>query len=76
MGAGPPPPWLMREGARIRHVVDVQGIERWWDAIDEDHDQKRSEPLPFVHRDMIVGRAFFIFWPLIPHFPNRLGFIH
>jgi hypothetical protein len=29
-----------------------------------------------VTRDQVVGRAFCVFWPLLPGFPGRLGFIH
>jgi signal peptidase I len=61
----------------LRHVTDVEGVERWWFREDEDSTQDPpSEPVPFVRRDMIVGRAFLVFWPLLPGFPHRLKFIH
>lgn len=56
-------------------VVDVDGIERVW------HDEDEAEDLPrrwlsFVPRENVVGRAFYIFWPALPGFPRRLGWIH
>jgi hypothetical protein len=57
--------------------VDVDGVERWWLREDEDPDgSERTTHEPFVRRSMIVGRAFFIFWPVLPGFPGRLRFIH
>jgi hypothetical protein len=57
--------------------VDVEGVERWWIEEDEDPDRSWSTTrVPFVGRDRILGRAFLIFWPLMPDFPGRLRFIH
>ena len=63
-------------GATLKRVVDADGIERTWAEEDED-DERGSETLsaPFVHEDLIVGRAFLVFWPWTPEFPGRLGFI-
>jgi len=58
----------------LLHVVDQDGIERRWSRDAEDH--RETKDMPFVARHLIVGRAFFIFWPLLPDFPNRAGFIH
>jgi hypothetical protein len=58
-------------------VTDVDGLERRWRPEDEDGMPRHAqEHFPFVSRDLIVGRAFFIFWPVLPDFPGRLGFIH
>jgi hypothetical protein len=73
---GPAPPGVAREGATLKTVVDADGVTRWWAEEDEIHDLERVEPWPFVSRRLVVGRAFFTFWPLVPDFPGRLGFIH
>jgi signal peptidase I len=57
------------------HVLDQQGIERRWLREEEDH-RPPYRDMPFVDRDLVVGRAFFIFWPVFPGFPGRAGFIH
>ena len=57
-------------------MVDHEGVERRWRDEDE-ADGGRSQPdipSPFVPRELIVGRAFFVFWPF--HLPGRAGFIH
>ncbi len=74
---GRPPADLLAHGGTVRHVVDVEGVERWW--LEEDEDPERAIApvnVPFVRRSMVVGRAFFIFWPVLPGFPGRLRFIH
>ncbi len=60
-------------------VTDAEGIERTWRHADKDPAAPRQsydERQPFVHRDLIVGRAFYIFWPLFPDPPGRTGMIH
>lgn len=57
------------------HVIDREGIERRWLRDDIDH-RPPHKAQPFVARDLVVGRAFLIFWPIFPHFPGRAGFIH
>lgn len=57
-------------------VVDLEGIERTWDASDEDGAELPWRYVTFVPRENIVGRAFYIFWPAVPGFPRRLGWIH
>ena len=57
------------------HVLDRQGIERRWLREEEDH-RPPYRDMPFVDRNLVVGRAFFIFWPVLPGFPGRAGFIH
>jgi signal peptidase I len=60
-----------------KRVVDSDGITRTWREEDEDGELgSPAYPAPFVHRDLIVGRAFLVFWPCWPDFPGRLGFIH
>jgi hypothetical protein len=57
-------------------VVDREGVQRRWRDEDE-ADGGRSEPdrpAPFVPRRLVVGRAYFVFWPM--HVPGRAGFIH
>jgi signal peptidase I len=56
-------------------VTDVDGIRRHWLNADEDG-STTSERVPFVRRHQVVGRAFFIFWPLFPDFPHRMRLIH
>ena len=56
-------------------VIDQEGVERRWQREDEDH-RPPYRAVPFVDRDLIVGRAFYIFWPIFPDFPGRAGFIH
>ena len=58
----------------MRSVVDQKGVVRHWRA--SDVDRRSGERVPFVERKLIVGRAFFIFWPVWPEFPGRAGFIH
>ena len=57
-----------------QYVVDHQGVERHWKMEDEVQRVRRRDRQPFVHRDLVVGRAFFVFWPV--HIPGRVGFIH
>jgi signal peptidase I len=58
-------------------VVDVEGIERRWRPEDEDEEAREpQENRPLVHRSLVVGRAFLVFWPILPRFPGRVGFIH
>jgi hypothetical protein len=73
---GRPPAVLLDREGTIRHVVDVEGVERWWLKEDEVSAVPKSTSEPFVRRSLIVGRAFFIFWPVLPGFPGRLRFIH
>ncbi len=61
----------------LKRVVDASGITRTWSEDDEDPERgSDTDPAPFVHEDLIVGRAFVVFWPCWPDFPGRLGFIH
>jgi len=65
------------DGTSLKRVVDASGITRTWAEEDEDPERgSETQPSPFVHEDLIVGRAFVIFWPCWPDFPGRLGFIH
>jgi signal peptidase I len=58
-------------------VVDVEGVRRVYHEDDKDPDHgTMSHYAPFVWRELIVGRAFVVFWPLLPEFPGRLQFIH
>lgn len=60
-----------------KYVIDVDGIRREWSEDEEDYDRGSSaRNAPFVWRELIVGRAFVIFWPLTPNPPGRLKFIH
>lgn len=60
-----------------KQVVDADGLVRRWYEEDEDPERgSETEAAPFVHRDLIVGRAFLVFWPWSPNFPGRIGFIH
>ena len=60
-----------------KQVVDADGLVRHWYEEDEDPERgSETEAAPFVHRDLIVGRAFLVFWPWSPKFPGRIGFIH
>jgi signal peptidase I len=61
-------------GRPTKEAVDADGIRRTWYRDDEDDVQ--TDPAPFVHRDLVVGRAFLVFWPCFPDFPGRLGLIH
>lgn len=73
-GSGHGPSWL--DGG-MKQVVDVDGVTRTWHEDDEDPDRGgTAENAPFVWRELIVGRAFLVFWPLTPDFPGRLRFIH
>jgi signal peptidase I len=57
-------------------VVDVDGIERRWRDEDvKDPPGRTTVHAPFVPRELVVGRAFLIFWPVLPDFPGRFGFI-
>ena len=62
---------------RLPHVVDREGIERRWRAR---RTRSPSRPTPATRpsstANLVVGRAFFIFWPVCPGFPGRAGFIH
>ena len=61
----------------LKRVVDAGGITQTWSEDDEDPELgSDTDPAPFVHEDLIVGRAFLVFWPCWPDFPGRLGFIH
>ena len=53
---------------------DIWGIERSW-LEDDEVGGSSLKYAPFVERELIVGRAFLIFWPLYPDFPRRLRFI-
>jgi signal peptidase I len=68
------PPRTGDDGSTI--VIDADGIERSWLSEEEAEGAGRRTNRPFVHRDLIVGRAFYIFWPVFPDFPGRAGFIH
>lgn len=71
-----PPEYITGPDA-MKQVKDVDGILQTWSENDEDPDRgSTSRNFPFVWRDLIVGRAFVIFWPLSPRFPGRLRFIH
>ncbi|MDF1702190.1 MAG: signal peptidase I [Planctomycetota bacterium] len=60
-----------------KRVTDVDGLPRTWFEEDEDPERgSETSSAPFVHRDLIVGRAFLVFWPWNPEFPGRIGFIH
>ena len=71
-------PRLDRDGDE-RSVTDVDGIRRHWLRSDE-VDEVPTEHVPFVRRSQVVGRAFFIFWPLFTDFPagfpHRMRMIH
>ncbi len=61
----------------LKRVTDADGIVRTWNENDEDTDKgSETNAAPFVDSDLIVGRAFLVFWPCWPKFPGRLGFIH
>lgn len=62
-------------GTAQRHVVDLDGVDRHWEASDEDGDLGPRH-VSFVPRAHVIGRAFYIFWPALPDFPNRLRWIH
>ncbi len=60
----------------LKRVVDADGVTRTWSEDDEDPELgSDTDPAPFVHEDLLVGRAFLVFWPCWPEFPGRLGFI-
>lgn len=64
-----------REDDGFMHVVAQDGVERRWrpeDVVKRNPNRRQS----FVDRDLIVGRAFLVFWPVLPRFPGRVGFIH
>jgi signal peptidase I len=63
------------ETRTVGRVVDADGVSRRWYR-DEEVGAPEQEVHPFVPRDLIVGRAFFIFWPWAPRFPGRIGLIH
>jgi signal peptidase I len=61
-------------GGRVRHVVrkggrvtfvDADGLPRDLPASSITSEEPR-EPMPFVHRNDLVGRAALIFWPVPP----------
>ena len=58
-----------------KRVVDADGITRLWLEADE-VESPTTAAAHFVRRDLLVGRAFLVFWPCWPDFPGRLGFIH
>jgi signal peptidase I len=65
-----------KDGRTWKRVTDADGIERTWAEEDEDPLQgSETVSAPFVARDLIVGRAFLVFWPWTPTFPGRLGFL-
>jgi hypothetical protein len=73
------PQYVDQGGVHWNEVTDVEGIVRRWR--DEDKDPgvyRENERRPFVHRDQIVGKAFFalVFWPLDGEFWKRLRFVH
>ncbi|MDA1195215.1 MAG: signal peptidase I [Planctomycetota bacterium] len=60
-----------------KQVVDADGLLQTWYEEDEDSELGHDyDAAPFVHRELIVGRAFVVFWPWSPTFPGRMGFIH
>lgn len=64
-------------GGRTRgSVTDADGVQQTWYRDEEVGGGRDHEPYPFVVRDLIVGRAFLVFWPWTPTFPGRMGFIH
>jgi signal peptidase I len=67
------------DGAQVKRVTDVEGVERTWRSDEEDPSTTLpSRRVPFVTRDLIVGRAFFalVFWPLDGSFLSRWRLIH
>ena len=69
------PNYMAGDSSR-KYVTDVDGIRREWTEDEEDHERGSSaRNAPFVWRELIVGRAFLIFWPLTPNPPGRLRFI-
>jgi len=62
-----------------KRVVDADGITRLWpepDEVEAPPNESPTNAAHFVRRDLLVGRAFLVFWPCWPDFPGRLGFIH
>ena len=66
------------DGVTWKRAADEYGVMRRWREEDEDPDHRMApnEDAPFVPRDLIVGRAFLVFWPVTPDFPGRLHFTH
>lgn len=65
------------DDVRWTELIDHLGVTRRWsedDELDRSHSVTRSAP--FVWRDLILGRAFVVFWPLTPDFPGRLHWVH
>jgi hypothetical protein len=63
-------------GPTRKVVTDLDGIVRTWEPSAEDG-EILSRRVPFVTRDLVVGRAFFalVFWPL-EEVPRRFRLIH
>lgn len=61
-------------GCDLNGIRDIYGVRRKWYE-DDEVGGPAVRYAPFVVRDLIVGRAFLIFWPLFPDFPHRLRFI-
>ena len=57
------------------HVVDLDGVDRSWER-DDEASELGTRHVSFVPRANVIGRAFYIFWPAFPGFPNRLRWIH
>ncbi len=77
--AGDSPEYLASPAGELsmKRVVDADGLTRTWAEADEDPQLgSETNSAPFVDRNLIVGRAFLVFWPCWPAFPGRLGFIH
>ena len=59
-------------GQRWYTVTDDAGLERRWSAADVDGEASEGASwVPFVDRDLFVGRAFLVFWPAWPDPPGR-----
>lgn len=64
--------WDEATGGTIRSVTDEEGVERRWPQTDEDPAVPgESHWMPFVSRELFVGRAFLVFWPAWPDPPGR-----
>lgn len=64
-------------GETWKRTIDIHGMDRRWRATDEDPDVPIDRAhRPFVQRNLFVGRAFVVFWPLWPQFPGRAGWVH
>ena len=68
-----------RGASAARQVTDVDGVTRTWTEAEQDpHGGSLDRRVPFVTRDLIVGKAFFalVFWPLDETFVERWRMIH